>query len=419
MSLKIKNYIGGGENFIYKISISHQPNTINYLQGESLDLTGLIIVGYYSNGDIVEITDKCIFSPEEGTVLDVTNDKIVIYMKGSGCAEYYTEQGIKVVIPVVFENVLNINTRSMCKGNNKYLSSGNGNYYSLNGITWTQNTSCTKQFTRIAYGNNTYVGIVYGEGPYYSTDGISWTKANISSVEYNSDFGIYYDTNRNIFIIAGNNNWNDNVYYSTNGINWTEISFSSYERLSGNNFDSFKNNIIFLADYKSSGCSLYYFSESNNLSSISGFSGELKDFTVTDNYIYVSTSSGIYRCSSANFNSWEKVSDIVSTYIKSCNNNIYIINNGKWNQTTDFNELIELNILYRYNFHINYGNNKYLILPIATTSDMSNNFVYYSDDGIIWNKSNLSNTYIRDYICDKENMIWLVSSSSDGVFYWK
>lgn len=425
MSLKIKNSGSGGGNFIYKIAVSHQPSTINYLQGESLDLTDLIVVGYYSNGDILEITDKCVFSPEEGTALDKTNDKIVIYMKGSGCAEYYTEQGIKVVIPVVFENVLNVQIATMCKGKDKYLISGyseNTNYYSSNGTTWTQNTSFTKYLRSIAYGNNKYVGVVFGEGPYYSTDGISWTKGNNVSISAaNTSFVVYYDANRNIFILLDDNTSNDGAYYSTDGINWTATSFSSNRVVSTKKIYNFKDNIVFEC-YTFSSYYLCCFNKNNTIGIVSGISGTLNDFTVTDNYIYVSTSSGIYRCSSANLQPWEKVSDIVSSYIYSCNNNIYLKNNGKWNQTKDFNEFIELNIPYTNSFYIDYGNDKYIIMPTTSSSNNSNNFLYYSDDSITWNKSNISNVYVRNYICDKDNMIWLVSCNSDasnGVFYWK
>ena len=93
-------------------------------------------------------------------------------------------------------------------------SSGDGIYYSTDGITWTQSNVTGITVQSFYYGNELWVaGASSNAGIYYSTDGITWTRSNITSGYFLS---VYY---ANGIWVAGKSN--NGLYYSSDGMTWT------------------------------------------------------------------------------------------------------------------------------------------------------------------------------------------------------
>ena len=52
------------------ISVTTQPAATNYEEGDALDLTGLVVTATYPSGATLDVTERCTFSPSEGSILD-------------------------------------------------------------------------------------------------------------------------------------------------------------------------------------------------------------------------------------------------------------------------------------------------------------------------------------------------------------
>ena len=63
---------------LVKIEVTSSPTTVNYTEGDSLDLTGLIVTATFSDGSTEDVTSQCIMSPAAGTVLATTDTSIGI-----------------------------------------------------------------------------------------------------------------------------------------------------------------------------------------------------------------------------------------------------------------------------------------------------------------------------------------------------
>ena len=61
-----------------KIEVTTAPATVEYTEGDSLDLTGLVVTATFSDGSTEDVTSQCIFSPAAGTVLSTTDTSINI-----------------------------------------------------------------------------------------------------------------------------------------------------------------------------------------------------------------------------------------------------------------------------------------------------------------------------------------------------
>ena len=61
-----------------KIEVTSSPTTINYTEGDSLDLTGLIVTATFSDGSTEDVTSQCTFSPAAGTILATTDTNVNI-----------------------------------------------------------------------------------------------------------------------------------------------------------------------------------------------------------------------------------------------------------------------------------------------------------------------------------------------------
>ena len=58
-----------GEDFLGAV-LAHLPDKLHYASGEAIDYTGVKILGVWEGGRTEDITEKCEFLPEEGTVID-------------------------------------------------------------------------------------------------------------------------------------------------------------------------------------------------------------------------------------------------------------------------------------------------------------------------------------------------------------
>lgn len=68
------------------ISITNMPNKVEYVKGESLDLTGIVITATYNSGATEVATDSCTFSPAEGSIISTVGS--------SNVTASYSENGI-------------------------------------------------------------------------------------------------------------------------------------------------------------------------------------------------------------------------------------------------------------------------------------------------------------------------------------
>lgn len=79
------------------IAITTPPIKVEYVKGDVLDLSGIVVTGTFDNGVVVDITDDCTFSPTNGTIL-TGNETSVIVSFAWGGKTYTTTQAITVVL---------------------------------------------------------------------------------------------------------------------------------------------------------------------------------------------------------------------------------------------------------------------------------------------------------------------------------
>ena len=63
---------------LMRIEVTTSPTTVEYTEGDSLDLTGLVVTATFDNGSTKDVTSQCIMSPSAGTVLATTDEVINI-----------------------------------------------------------------------------------------------------------------------------------------------------------------------------------------------------------------------------------------------------------------------------------------------------------------------------------------------------
>ena len=68
---------GGIKDPIESLEITTSPIKTRYVVGEQLDLTGIIVTAIYKNGQQVNVTNDCTFSPANGATLASANKTIV------------------------------------------------------------------------------------------------------------------------------------------------------------------------------------------------------------------------------------------------------------------------------------------------------------------------------------------------------
>ena len=118
---------------LVKIEVTTSPTTVEYIEGDSLDLTGLVVTATFDNGSTEDVTSQCIFSPASGTVLATTDTSISINYTYKGVTRN-TAQIIVVEVPPYLSFIGNedftLKTYNTTKNWDGTLE------YSTNGSTW-------------------------------------------------------------------------------------------------------------------------------------------------------------------------------------------------------------------------------------------------------------------------------------------
>lgn len=80
------NAVGGYEPtpvVLTAIEVTKVAGKTIYTEGEKLDLDGLEVTATYSDGTTKDVTESCIYDPEDGTTLTADDDKVdVSYTEG-------------------------------------------------------------------------------------------------------------------------------------------------------------------------------------------------------------------------------------------------------------------------------------------------------------------------------------------------
>lgn len=77
------------------IAITQAPTKTEYMKGDKLDLTGMVIKSTLATGDIIDVTDRCSFSPANGSTLSANDTVITVTFLWEG-QTYTTTQAIVV-----------------------------------------------------------------------------------------------------------------------------------------------------------------------------------------------------------------------------------------------------------------------------------------------------------------------------------
>ena len=81
---KVLKVVGGkwslGEypKILMRIEVTTSPTTVEYTEGDSLDLTGLVVTATFNDGSTEDVTSQCVMSPAAGTVLATTDTSVNI-----------------------------------------------------------------------------------------------------------------------------------------------------------------------------------------------------------------------------------------------------------------------------------------------------------------------------------------------------
>lgn len=91
------------------IEVTNSPTKISYVQGETLDLTGIEITATYTNEETADVTEDCVFNPDDGDELSVIGLQSILVS--------YTENGVTKTltfnVDVVAPNLSSIAITSM------------------------------------------------------------------------------------------------------------------------------------------------------------------------------------------------------------------------------------------------------------------------------------------------------------------
>ena len=87
---------GGKSTFPTGLSVTTPPTKTSYKAGESIDLTGIVIMATYSDGSTADVTSECSFSPASGAVVYEDTTKITASWEWEGTITYQASQSITV-----------------------------------------------------------------------------------------------------------------------------------------------------------------------------------------------------------------------------------------------------------------------------------------------------------------------------------
>ena len=88
------------QRILIGIQVTTAPTTVEYTEGDSLDLTGLVVTATFNDGSTEDVTSQCIMSPAAGTVLATTDTSVNISYTYKGTT-LSTAQIIVVEVAVV------------------------------------------------------------------------------------------------------------------------------------------------------------------------------------------------------------------------------------------------------------------------------------------------------------------------------
>ena len=67
-----------GKRILMGIEVTTSPTTVGYIEGDPLNLYGLVVTAMFSDGSTEDVTSKCTFSPSDGTILSITDTSVNI-----------------------------------------------------------------------------------------------------------------------------------------------------------------------------------------------------------------------------------------------------------------------------------------------------------------------------------------------------
>lgn len=80
LRIRDKNVLFMGKKLV-KIEVTTAPTTVNYTEGDTLNLTGLIVTATFDNGTTTDVTSKCTYSPS-GILSYGTTQIVISYTEG-------------------------------------------------------------------------------------------------------------------------------------------------------------------------------------------------------------------------------------------------------------------------------------------------------------------------------------------------
>ncbi|MCB7306427.1 bacterial Ig-like domain-containing protein, partial [Bariatricus massiliensis] len=86
------------EKTLTNIIVTAQADKVAYEEGDTLDLTGLVVTAYYSNGETADVTALCSYVPAQGQSLTEL-DSIVAIAYTEGEETVNTTMTITVIKP--------------------------------------------------------------------------------------------------------------------------------------------------------------------------------------------------------------------------------------------------------------------------------------------------------------------------------
>ena len=77
------------------IAITTPPAKVDYISGEILDLTGMVVTAYYTGGSTRNVTSQCTTLPANGATLSSSNNSVAVYWR-----TFNATQAITVIEPI-------------------------------------------------------------------------------------------------------------------------------------------------------------------------------------------------------------------------------------------------------------------------------------------------------------------------------
>lgn len=87
---------GGIKGLMASLEITTAPTKKSYAVGDQLDLTGIVVTAIYKNGQRVDVTSKCIFSPANGATLTKDDTSVTVSFEW-GEKIYTATQAIRII----------------------------------------------------------------------------------------------------------------------------------------------------------------------------------------------------------------------------------------------------------------------------------------------------------------------------------